>query len=179
MNYIEKMKQSLLDHKRLAERDSRNQPIKLCDIEWIVGEFERVNRELSYLTPGGSEYYNDPDRCIECIKDRIAVAERMAKKLARERKEVSNMVEENNNAERYDGDRCMQVIEGWPAKDANGNAVGAGMCISSIVKYLWRLERKGDPLAQLDKVQWYLNRLRGYYLDQTKVEAEVKGECGF
>ena len=73
------------------------------------------------------------------------------------------MTEENNLPPRYDGDRCMQTIESWPIKTANGNMMGAAMCISSIVRYLWRLERKGEPLHQLDKVQWYFNRLRSYY----------------
>jgi hypothetical protein len=73
------------------------------------------------------------------------------------------MTEQNDNPERYDGDRCMQTIESWPLKQANGNASGAMFCIGSILKYLWRLERKGEPLAQLDKAQWYLNRLRSYY----------------
>jgi Protein of unknwon function (DUF3310) len=73
------------------------------------------------------------------------------------------MPEQNNNPPRYDGDGCMQTIESWPVKDANGNSAGAMFCIGSMLKYLWRMERKGDPLEQLDKVQWYLDRLRSYY----------------
>jgi hypothetical protein len=79
------------------------------------------------------------------------------------------MSEQNDNPERYDGDRCMQVIESWPIKPANGYASGAMFCIGSILKYLWRLERKGEPLEQLDKVQWYLNRLRSYYEGENEI----------
>jgi hypothetical protein len=49
---------------------------------------------------------------------------------------------------------------------------GAATCISCIVRYLWRLERKGEPLAQLDKVQWYLNRLRSYYENGSDTEKQ-------
>lgn len=56
------------------------------------------------------------------------------------------MTEQNDNPERYDGDHCMHVIESWPLKQSNGNASGAMFCIGSILKYLWRLERKGEPL---------------------------------
>lgn len=79
------------------------------------------------------------------------------------------MTEQNDNPERYDGDRCMQVIESWPLKQANGNASGAMFCLGSILKYLWRIERKGEPLAQLDKCQWYLNRLRSYYENKDEI----------
>lgn len=71
--------------------------------------------------------------------------------------------EQNNNPTRYDGDKCMQFIEEFPLKEAQGNSSGAMFCIGSIIKYLWRLERKGHPLDQLDKVDWYLARLRSYY----------------
>jgi hypothetical protein len=36
------------------------------------------------------------------------------------------VTEQNDNPERYDGDRCMQVIESWPLKQANGNTMGGG-----------------------------------------------------
>ena len=71
--------------------------------------------------------------------------------------------EQNNNPPRYDGDKCMKFIEGFPLKEAQGNSVGAMFCIGSIIKYLWRLERKEDPLEQIEKINWYLSRLKSYY----------------
>jgi hypothetical protein len=76
---------------------------------------------------------------------------------------IPSIQEINNNPPRYDGDRCMMFIEEFPLKEAKGNASGAMFCIGSIIKYLWRLERKGDPLDQIDKIEWYLRRLRSYY----------------
>jgi hypothetical protein len=51
-----------------------------------IAELERVNKMLCELTLSGSEYCNDPDRCIECIKDRIATADRLAIAQARGKK---------------------------------------------------------------------------------------------
>ncbi len=78
---------------------------------------------------------------------------------------LGQIIDDNVLPERYDGDKCMVCIENFPPKQANGNAMGATMCISNIIKYLWRLERKGNSLNNLDKVQWYLDRLRSYYND--------------
>lgn len=82
--------------------------------------------------------------------------------------------ESNNYPDRYDGDKCMIAIEEFPVKNANGNSTGAMFCIGSIIKYLWRLERKGNPLDQIDKIEWYLKRLRSYYIEneQTKINEQ-------
>jgi hypothetical protein len=34
-----------------------------------------------------------------------------------------------------------------------------GYCKGACLKYLWRYERKGKPLEDLKKAQWYLNKL--------------------
>jgi hypothetical protein len=64
---------------------------------------------------------------------------------------------------RYDGDRCQCIIESWPLKAANGNMMGFASCISSVLRYLYRLEEKGDARQQIGKALWYLNRIRSYY----------------
>ena len=38
-----------------------------------------------------------------------------------------------------------------------------GYCKGNCIKYLWRYERKGKPLEDLLKAQWYLERLIGSY----------------
>jgi hypothetical protein len=59
------------------------------DLRWAIAELERVNKLLHDLTPGGSEFYHDPDRCIENIKEQIKVSRRIAKQIIRNsRKEV-------------------------------------------------------------------------------------------
>lgn len=84
--------------------------------------------------------------------------------------EISTNKESNNYPDRYDGDKCMIVIEEFPVKDANENTAGAMFCIGSIIKYLWRLERKGDPLDQIDKIEWYVKRLKSYYIKNKQNE---------
>ena len=34
-----------------------------------------------------------------------------------------------------------------------------GYCKANCLKYLWRFRYKGKPLEDLEKAQWYLNRL--------------------
>ena len=38
-----------------------------------------------------------------------------------------------------------------------------GYCKGNCIKYLWRYERKGKPLEDLLKAQWYLERLISSY----------------
>jgi hypothetical protein len=54
------------------------------DLRWAITELERVNKLLHDLTPGGSEFYHDPDRCIENIKEQIEVSRRIAKQTIRD-----------------------------------------------------------------------------------------------
>ena len=68
-----------------------------------------------------------------------------------------------DNPPRYDGDRCQKIIEQWPIKKANGNTAGFAWCIGNVLKYLYRIEEKGDPVDQIDKAMWYLKRMRSYY----------------
>lgn len=46
------------------------------------------------------------------------------------------------------GVEAMDVIE----------AFGLGFCLGNVVKYVLRAERKGAPLVDLKKAQWYLGR---------------------
>lgn len=69
---------------------------------------------------------------------------------------------------RYNGDHCQQIIEQWPIKKANGNSAGFSWCIGNILKYLYRIEEKGDPIQQIDKAIWYLNRIKTYYQNEGK-----------
>jgi hypothetical protein len=54
------------------------------DLRWAIAELERVNKLLHDITPGGSEFYNDPDRCIENIKEQIEISRRIAKQTIRD-----------------------------------------------------------------------------------------------
>jgi archaellum component FlaC len=54
------------------------------DLRWVIAELERVNKLLHDLTPGGSEFYHDPDRCIENIKEQIEVSRRIVKQTIRD-----------------------------------------------------------------------------------------------
>jgi hypothetical protein len=77
-NQIEKIKKHIEDAWKLGGVN------QLCrDAEWAIAELERVNKLLHDITPGGSEFYNDPDRCIENIKEQIEVSRRIAKQTIR------------------------------------------------------------------------------------------------
>jgi len=58
-------------------------------------------------------------------------------------------------------DHYMQGrIECIEAMEAAMSSEGfRGYCKGNIIKYLWRYESKGNPIQDLLKAQWYLERL--------------------
>jgi hypothetical protein len=79
MNSIEQIKQRYVDWYSALPRETISE-----DLRWAIAELERVNKLLHDITPGGSEFYNDPDRCIENIKEQIEVSRRIAKQTIRD-----------------------------------------------------------------------------------------------
>ena len=53
---------------------------------------------------------------------------------------------------------CINAIEASMTKEEF-----AGYLKGNVVKYLWRYKDKGKPKEDLDKSNWYLERLRGLY----------------
>ncbi len=51
----------------------------------------------------------------------------------------------------------IEAIEGIEA--SMGPEAYAGYLKGNIMKYMWRYERKGKPVEDLKKAQWYLGRL--------------------
>ena len=51
----------------------------------------------------------------------------------------------------------IEAIEGIEA--SMGPEAYAGYLKGNIMKYLWRYEKKGRPIEDLKKAQWYLDRL--------------------
>jgi hypothetical protein len=51
----------------------------------------------------------------------------------------------------------IEAIEGIEA--SMGPEAYAGYLKGNIMKYMWRYERKGKPIEDLKKAQWYLGRL--------------------
>lgn len=58
---------------------------------------------------------------------------------------------EVNGPQHYNGDECMVALEqaGW----------GREGCLFNIGKYLYRFQAKGRPLQDIQKAQWYVDRL--------------------
>jgi glycerol dehydrogenase-like iron-containing ADH family enzyme len=56
---------------------------KRCGIEDIGARAMKILEELS---PGGSEYFQDPARCKEAIQERIEMGEEMKKQAFRKKK---------------------------------------------------------------------------------------------
>mgnify|MGYP003663124176 FL=1 len=54
----------------------------------------------------------------------------------------------------YGNIECIEGIEASMTTEAF-----QGYCKGACLKYLWRYERKGKPLEDLKKAQWYLNKL--------------------
>jgi hypothetical protein len=51
----------------------------------------------------------------------------------------------------------IEAIEGIEA--SMGPEAYAGYLKGNIMKYMWRYEKKGKPIEDLKKAQWYLDRL--------------------
>jgi len=49
---------------------------------------------------------------------------------------------------------CIEAME-----SAMSSEGFRGYCKGNIIKYLWRYESKGNPIQDLLKAQWYLERL--------------------
>lgn len=49
------------------------------------------------------------------------------------------------------GIECIEAIEAM--------GIGPEFCRANAVKYLWRLDKKGNSLEDAKKAQWYVNRL--------------------
>lgn len=73
---------------------------------------------------------------------------------------------DNINPDHYkDGDiECIDAMEACATKEQF-----IGYLRLNAMKYLWRYGKKGDPREQINKAQWYLNRLTET-LDESNVE---------
>ena len=61
---------------------------------------------------------------------------------------------------------CIDAIEESMTTEAF-----RGYCKGAALKYLWRYERKGKPLEDLQKAQWYLVKLISSHQQQWQQEA--------
>jgi len=53
---------------------------------------KRYRKALEGLTVGGSEYYNNPERCAEDIQNRLYKQSEMIKRLVKERNEIRKLI---------------------------------------------------------------------------------------
>ena len=60
--------------------------INMNQIEEVL--LRRYKRALEGLTVGGSEYYNNPERCAEDIRNRLDRQSEMIKRLVKEKNEL-------------------------------------------------------------------------------------------
>jgi hypothetical protein len=67
-----------------------------------------------------------------------------------------------NHPDHYSGKiECIEAIEESMTPEAFN-----GYCKGNCLKYLWRYERKGKSLEDLQKAEWYLKRLVSSYQSQ-------------
>lgn len=62
---------------------------------------------------------------------------------------------------KYGKVECIEAIEESMTPEAF-----YGYCKGNCLKYLWRYERKGKPLEDLQKAEWYLQKLIASYQSQ-------------
>ena len=69
-----------------------------------------------------------------------------------------------NNPPHYSGEKfqCVDVMENVFGKEALIN-----FCILNSFKYLWRYNKKFNPIEDLKKAQWYLNKAISLYSNPT------------
>jgi hypothetical protein len=52
----------------------------------------------------------------------------------------------------------VECIEAIAAATVNKSGIEAA-CVANAIKYLWRYEAKGKPVQDVEKAQWYINKL--------------------
>jgi hypothetical protein len=87
-----------LDHHQVREDAAvRQMMIERAEaaaaIRSLLAEIERRDRALQSLTPGGSEYVNDPERCVSFVRERHESQFALLKKFKLERDEQSARAE--------------------------------------------------------------------------------------
>ena len=83
--------------------------------------------------------------------------DRVTKKYPKIMKKYEQMVkDEVNSPEHYNYGKveCIEAIEESMTKESF-----KGYLKGNTIKYLWRYERKGKAVQDLEKAQWYLNKL--------------------
>ena len=63
----------------------------------------------------------------------------------------------------YGNIECIDAIEESMTPEAF-----RGYCKGAAMKYIWRYERKGKPLEDLQKCRWYLDRLIASHREQSE-----------
>ncbi len=79
--------QTMIDILRISD-DS--QKLAVADeLERLQTEVTRLTVELERLTPGGSEFHNSPDNCIQWIRERLEHRAKIAKERNKLRAELA------------------------------------------------------------------------------------------
>lgn len=63
---------------------------------------------------------------------------------------------------------CIEAIEA-----AFGERDLMGFCEGNAMKYLWRHDKKGHPVEDLQKAKWYIDRLIAIYEPRESGEQEI------
>lgn len=80
-----------------------------------------------------------------------------------------------NNPPHYSGKKfqCIDIME-----DVFGKETLINFCILNSFKYLWRYNKKFNPMEDLKKAQWYLNKAISLYAKPTDSSDEsIQVEC--
>lgn len=66
------------------------------------------------------------------------------------REAIKNPINDQVNPDHYDGVACLEAIERMLGRDGY-----IAFLRGQVLKYQWRLLRKGDPIINAEKSNWY------------------------
>jgi hypothetical protein len=95
---------------------------KAAAVEKEQDKTARIMRLLESLTPGGSEYHNEPERCAAYVRDRInALFEQVVEARVHEKRAVARAVqEERERCGREEVEPLMKALQAFMPPDDDG-----------------------------------------------------------
>lgn len=111
------------------------------NLEHALSECRRYRLALESLTPGGSEFFENPQRCVEHIRERFESGDEAKKELARLRR-----FPWSEEAERPDVEEWLCAVRDWLNRPSNGGDVSEAEawewadCTLKLAEHIQKLE---------------------------------------
>ena len=83
------------DQEKVLRQKIENQRVRIVDLERArrqqnkeIEFLNKCRKALESLTPGGSEYFRNPERCVSTVRERIKHGHEAKKELVRLRRDL-------------------------------------------------------------------------------------------